>query len=141
MTPDQIPLARRIVACGLPMPNHSHSKDGDIVTVYWKSELEALHYRGLFVGDTFTWNHSRLMYACVATETGPELLPVLDDFALLGWLITELERATGGHVDVRQPEHEDYNWRVLGANGQELIFAYSRLEALIAALEAAKGAA
>jgi len=145
MTPAEIDLARRIVACGLPVPT-STSGDGGIA-VKW--DTEGPNESGFFArqwacelepGETcrpFGITPSAgILFVCVATDTGPELLPVLDDYALLGWLITELERVAKSRCDI----FEMLDGWCVQAEGWRACEAPTRIEALLAALEAAKAA-
>jgi len=136
MTPDQIPLARRVIACGLPVPHHAVSRDGAAMTVgLGNCVIPWRHNTGSVDYDPDT----RIMWRVVATHTGPELLPVLDDFALLGWLIHELERVTGSTPEYISTEDR---WFVVIDDGRTVTgLGKTRIEALVAALEVAKGAA
>jgi len=104
MTSTEIALARRIIACGLPVPTFT-SGDGGIA-VKW--DTEGPDESGFFArqwacelkpGETCRpfgiAPSAGILFACIKTDTGPELLPVLDDFALLGWLQFEIERIVG----------------------------------------------
>lgn len=145
MTPQQIPLARRIIACGLPTPAFTACEGGGVSTWptfethEWEVELSA--------GDTCrpfgAAAPTGLLFACVATDTGAELLPVLEDFALYGWLVQKL-RANYGRLSRTTPNtHEpaDHLWSTFDAEGDKITSAKTEVEALVAALEATKGAA
>jgi len=120
MSPKDIADARRLIACGLPVPTFTPGEGGGCAEWQTAPATPAIPRPStweteLAIGDTCrpfgSTPSAGLLFRCVATDTGPELLPVLDDFALLGWVITELERIAG-RVD--------------------------SIEALVAALEAAK---
>ena len=147
MTPAEIALARRIIACGLPVPAHTVANGG--ICASWEvapatpSVPHASTWEAeLWPGDTCrpfgTTTSAGLLFRCVATGTGPKLLPVLDDFALLGWLILELESATGSTVEYMSTED---GWITL-IDGEHNTISHkeTRIEALVAALEAAQAA-
>ena len=73
--PKDIATARRIIALGL----------ADFVLVGEDSGLYGFDHYGwaieLEAGQTA--DHERIQYVCVVTEAGPELLPALDDWALV----------------------------------------------------------
>ena len=84
-----IPLARRIIACGLPVPKK--------ITVH----VAAGHIFSLDTGPVPVGGkceYKRIMFTVVATDTGPELLPVLTDFALSGWIKAEISKLVSGFV-------------------------------------------
>ena len=156
MSPTEIDLARRIIACGLPVPRPRHRSffDTDAIVVKLGSEVVATcHNPGSVDYDPAT----RILWQVVTTDTGPELLPVLDDYALLGWLITELERVTKSGCDIFEVTEAplDMAAALLGKSeariGKTVCWSVStggpdchdgdtRIEALVAALEAAKAA-
>jgi hypothetical protein len=148
MSPKDIALARRIIACGFPVPTFTPGVEGGCAewetapaTSTWEAEL-AIGGKCRPFGST---SSAGLLFRCVATDTGPELLPVLEDFALVGWLITELERIVGP-VDINVPlRADDPEWQVTsGSAGRGDTCRYyrapTRVEALTAALKAAKAA-
>ena len=166
MTPAEIGLARRIVACGLPVPTVGVDDDG--ITVKW--DTVPPDDSGFFsrqwmcepeIGDTVRpfgiAPSAGILFVCVATDAGPELLPALDDYALLGWLITELERVTKSGCDIFEVTEAPLDmvavllgtsttkigktvcWSV-STGGPDCHDGDTRIEALVAALEAAKAA-
>ena len=141
MTPKQIATARALVALGLAKPNPWDLSDLLLATLNRGRRIEAEH-----VGLSGYDSETRIMWTVVATDTGPELLPALDDWALLGWLIAELERVTGDVCDITEIGYElgmsdDYpkNWQV-HVDKCTPVCAPTRIEALTAALKAAKEA-
>ena len=143
MTPEEIALARRIIACGLPVPAYSRISSLLLSLLFDYDKLTQEHV-GLDGYDEVT----RIMWQVVATDTGPELLPVLTDFALLGWLITEARRLLDEpHLRTRWSK-SGQRWEVYGDShkwqhiaGHHVGTGDTEVEALVAALEAAKGAA
>ena len=141
MSPTEIDLARRIIACGLPVPRPRHRSffDTDAIVVKLGSEVVATcHNPGSVDYDPAT----RILWQVVTTDTGPELLPVLDDYALLGWLIHRF-RAVYGSLASTTPNPyvpDAQLWSTYAANGDEITSGPSEIEALVAALEAAKAA-
>ena len=104
MTPKEIADARRLIACGLPVPTFTPGEGGGCAEWQTAPATPAIPRPStweteLAIGDTCrpfgSTPSAGLLFRCVATDTGPELLPVLDDFALLGWVITELESIAG----------------------------------------------
>ena len=154
MTPAEIDLARRIVACGLPAPAHRPSMFADSVIAKLGNEVVATHHNA---GSTDYDPATRILWQVVTTDTGPELLPVLDDYALLGWLITELERVAKSGCDIFEVTEAPLDmvavllgtspakigktvcWSV-STGGPDCHDGDTRIEALVAALEAAKAA-
>lgn len=125
----QIATARALVALGLPVPNPAPKK-------------------AIVCNDDGTRFDPdvRILFVRVATEAGPELLPVLDDWALLGWLIAELERIVGP-VDIIDNAEPGFalppDWSVSRCTGWHSDTGHNgetRIEALTAALKAAKEA-
>jgi hypothetical protein len=133
MNAQEIALARRIIACGLSVPHHIVDT-GCVIATLSTDENPERYYPGAHGFDPAT----RIMWQVVATGTGPKLLPVLDDFALLGWLILELESATGSTVEYMSTED---GWITL-IDGEHNTISHkeTRIEALVAALEAAQAA-
>lgn len=138
MTPQEIALARRIVALGLPVP--TCVKHYGALTVRDSSgEWVDIGAGGTIRGE------SGLLFAWIP---GPELLPVLTDFALLGWLITEARRRLGEpHLRTRWSK-SGQRWEVYGDSvkwrnvvGSYAGFGDTEVEALTVALEAVKEAA
>ena len=134
MTPEQkTTLARRLIACGLPVPTFT----------------SLIPTRGIWVPGHRGYDHAtRIMWQVVATDTGPELLPVLTDFALLGWVIAEVERLIGGPIDMYSSPADDYdedggNYDEVYRGGTVLKIGTgrSRIKALTVAWEAALEAA
>jgi hypothetical protein len=134
-----IQLALRLLGCGLPRFTLIGEDSGlcGFDCNGWEVELE--------VGDTT--DYERIRYQCVQTNDGPRLLPDTSDFALLGWLVTELERivgpvdivdnavpGSGAPPDWSVSRCEDWRDTNVGHYGD------TRLEALTAALEAALAA-
>jgi hypothetical protein len=114
VSPKDIADARRLIACGLPVPTFTPGEGGGCAEWQTAPATPAIPRPStweteLAIGDTCrpfgSTPSAGLLFRCVETDTGPELLPELEDFALLGWLMTDGE---------------------------------TRIEALIAALEAAK---
>lgn len=124
MTPGEIDLARRIVACGLPVPSPAPKK-------------------AIVRNDDGTCFDPEVRVLFV--DTGPELLPVLDDYALLGWLITEARRSLDEpHLRTRWSK-SGQRWEVYGDSAKwRNIVGYhagvgeTEVAALVAALEAAR---
>ena len=127
-----IPLALRLIACGLTVPETRPHYAGGV----WG--LETGH---VIPGATCEWQ--RLLFVCVATDDGPRLLPVLDDFALLGWVTTKLRALYGPHSGVVPNPNEPpiAVWGVYDDDGNLICDAPTELEALTAAWEAALKAA
>lgn len=139
MTPKDITLARRIIACGLPVPKHFASADNVSVIATLSQSPHSNRYNP---GDRGHCPKTRIMWQLVTAETGPELLPVLDDFALYGWLVQRL-RAVYGRLSSTTPNgHEPAArlWSAYDAEGDEIASAETEVEALITALEAVKAA-
>lgn len=139
MTPAEIDLARRVVACGLPAPAHRPSMFADSVIAKLGNKVAATHHNA---GSTDYDPATRIMWQVVTTDTGPELLPVLEDYALLGWL-THRFRAVYGSLASTTPNPyvpDAQLWSTYAANGDEITSGPSEIEALVAALEAAKAA-
>ena len=136
MTPEQPPktdLALRLIACGLPVPHH-FVDDGEVI-VRLSEDVSPQFYSP---GDSGYCPKTRIMWTVVTTDSGPQLLPVLDDPMLLGWLILELERVTGQRCNLYELREDC--WRVAMPIGgtYRAIDGDTRIEALIAAMEAAK---
>ena len=133
MSPTEIDLARRIIACGLPVPRPRHRSffDTDAIVVKLGSEVVATCHNA---GSTDYDPATRILWQVVTTDTGPELLPVLEDYALLGWIITELGRVSGKSVGIT-PYLDDW---VITAGPNIFRISDTRIEALVAALEAAR---
>ena len=133
-----IPLALRLIACGLDMPRNEPSKTfGGVPFI----AIPAVKTK-LLVG--MDWRSPRgLLYTVVATDDGPRLLPVLDDFALLGWVTTKLRALYGPHSGVVPNPNEPpiAVWGVYDDDGNLICDAPTELEALTAAWEAALKAA
>ena len=141
MTPAEIDLARRIIACGLPVPQPRHRSffDTDAIVVKLGNEVVATCHNP---GSTDYDPATRILWQVVTTDTGPELLPVLDDYALLGWL-THRFRAVYGSLASTTPNPyvpDAQLWSTYAANGDEITSGPTEIEALVAALEAAKAA-
>ena len=142
MTPAEIDLARRIIACGLPAPAHRPSMFADSVIAKLGNEVVATHHNA---GSTDYDPATRILWQVVTTDTGPELLPVLEDYALLGWLITEARRRLDEpHLRTRWSK-SGQRWEVYGDSakwrnvvGYHAGVGETEVAALVAALEAAK---
>lgn len=143
MNTEEIDLARRIIACGLPVPKHFASADNVSVIATLSQSPHSNRYNP---GDRGYCPKTRIMWAVVAMSTGPELLPALDDFALLGWLTSELEQHGTIWVAPRLADFPSLRWLVHGLHrGQsERLHSRgsfgSRIEALTTALEAMRAA-
>ena len=132
MTPAEIDLARRIIACGLPVPRHRSFPDGNAIVVKLGNEVVVTYHNA---GSTDYDPATRILWQVVATDTGPELLPVLDDYALLGWLYFQLKEH--GH-----PIKIGYTVSPFAHTAQPFAgptsIGNTLVEALVAALEAAR---
>lgn len=138
MEPKDKELARRIIACGLTKPNHWIK--GTVATIQTTAQLQV--DCGHLWRNPYTNGEGGILWTFVTTETGPELLPVLEDFALLGWLVAEIERVSQKQVGVYQSSDCPTWWACMDfADAEQCFEGASRIEALTAALEAAKGAA
>ena len=99
-----IPLALRLVACGLPVPTFTPGKDGGCASWITSGKGDdSRHWEvELATGDTCrpfgTDPAAGLLFRCVTTDDGPRLLPVLDGFALSGWIKAEISKLVGGFV-------------------------------------------
>ena len=142
MNAEEIALARRVVACGLPVPKWPYYVRHDQVHGFATSET-------MFVpgGSVARDPDTGLTYRPVWTGEKLELLPVLDDFALLGWIITEARhRLNESHLRARWSKSSQ-RWEVYGDShkwqhiaGHHVGTGDTEVEALVAALEAAKAA-
>jgi len=157
---EEIALARRLIACGLPVPAYTVANGGICASWEVAPATPSVPYAStweveLWPGDTCrpfgTAPSAGLLFGYVATDTGPELLPVLDSPMLLGWLIAELERAIGTPITFSynsgmpnlakvavDPVFTNSNPAMWAVNDSD--HCDTRLEALVAALEAAKAA-
>jgi hypothetical protein len=160
MTPAEIALARRIIACGIPVPACTVANGGICATWDTAPATPAVPRAStweveLWPGDTCrpfgTTPSAGLLFRCVATDAGPELLPALDDFALLGWLLRRLR-------DIRQNELLYATWDMMlncwavrepsrywdrghvSSGESEISATVKAIEWKVAALEAAKAA-
>lgn len=141
MTPAEIALARRIIACGLPTEILMGRQHGTYDRPVW---IPAGTLTGMVVGDTRRDSRG-ILWRFVSADPAVVLLPVLDDFALLGWLITEARRRLDQpHLRTRWSK-SGQRWEVYGDSGKygNVVGHYvsvgpTEIEALTAALEAAK---
>ena len=124
---------------GLPVPAYHPSMFGDSVIAKLGNNVVATHHNA---GSTDYDPATRILFACTTTDTGPELLPVLTDFALLGWLIQRF-RAVYGSLASTTPNTLSpaaQLWSTYATDGHEITSGPSEIRALVAALEAAKAA-
>ncbi len=137
---DSKETARRIIALGLDIPNWEYSPLNEAFVVDYCPTI--------YLGKGAKYRHPRtgILWTELVVDGTHELLPALDDYALLGWLIAELERIVGP-VDIIDNSEPGLNlppeWSVSRCadwrdgpdyNGE------TRIEALTAALKAAKEA-
>ena len=126
-----IPLALRLIACGLDMPRNEPSKTfGGVPFI----AIPAVKTK-LLVG--MNWRSPRgLLYTVAATDDGPRLLPDTSDPLLIGFLLAECRKRWPYIGTWYAPSHPGW---MAGLGGRRW-HAETELEALTAAWEAAKAA-
>jgi hypothetical protein len=132
MTPTDREIVRHIISLGLDTPNWEYSPRNEAFVVDYCPTI--------YMGKGAKYRHPRtgILWTELVTDGTHELLPDVDDYALLGWLITELERETGSTVEMVSTED---GWIIL-IDGQHNGISHqeTRIEALTAVLKAAKEA-
>ena len=133
-----IPLALRLVKCGLPMPIHANRLSCLILSTLQDGDPLTKEHVGLGGCDPAT----RLMFTVVATDDGPQLLPVLDDYAVYGWLIQKFRTVYGALASTTPNTHEPAAqlWSTYAEDGHEITSGPTEIEAIVLALEAALAA-
>ena len=134
-----IPLALRLIACGLPVPTFTPGKDGGCASWITSGEGDdSRHWEvDLSIGDTCrpfgTDPAAGLLFRCVTTDDGLRLLPDTSDPLLIGFVLSECRKRWPYIGTWYAPSHPGW---MAGLGGRRW-YAETEIEALTAAWESA----